>query len=48
MKNKYKCKHCKRVVTRDGDKQWIKSYCEETGKTVHLTKLDHEESRIKP
>jgi hypothetical protein len=36
--NKYKCVHCKKVVERDSSKQWIKSYCVETGKTVRLQK----------
>ena len=37
--NKYKCKHCKKIVERDSEKQWIKSYCEETGKNTHIIKL---------
>ena len=36
--NKYKCVHCKKVVERDSSKQWIKSYCVETEKTVRLQK----------
>lgn len=36
---KYRCKHCKKVVERDSDKQWIKSYCEETGKNVRLQRV---------
>jgi ribosomal protein L37AE/L43A len=32
----YKCKHCGKVVERESDKQWIKSYCETKGKTVRL------------
>ena len=34
--SKYFCKHCKAIVERDSDKQWIKSYCDKTGKNVHL------------
>ena len=33
---KYHCKHCGKTVERDSDKQWVKSYCDATGKTVHL------------
>lgn len=36
----YKCKHCNKTVVRGGNKQWIKSYCEDTGKMVRLTKLE--------
>lgn len=36
--NKYHCKHCGKVVERDSDKAWIKSYCDKTGKNVHLIK----------
>ena len=32
----YMCKHCNKIVGRESSKQWIKSYCEETGKVVHL------------
>lgn len=34
--NKYRCKHCGKIVLRDSNKAWIKSYCEKTGKNVHL------------
>lgn len=36
--NKYKCKHCKKIVWRDSNKQWIKSECIDTGKIVHLVR----------
>ena len=36
--NKYKCVHCNKVVKRESDKKWIKSYCDETGKNVRLQK----------
>ena len=36
---KYKCKHCGQVVEIKSDKQWVRSYCEGTGKNVHLIKL---------
>jgi hypothetical protein len=32
----YKCKHCGKVVDRESNKQWIKSYCDEIGKDVRL------------
>lgn len=37
--NNYVCAHCGKVVRRYSRKQWVKSYCEITGRTVHLTKL---------
>ena len=40
MKNKYRCKHCKKIVSRESEKQWVKSYCEQTGKNVHLMKVN--------
>lgn len=36
---KYKCKHCGQVVEIKSDKQWVRSYCEGTGKNVHLVKV---------
>jgi len=36
MKNKYRCVHCKKIVERKSDKQWIKSLCGQTGKMVRL------------
>ena len=36
LKTKYICKHCKKIVLRKSDKQWIKSLCDKTGKIVHL------------
>jgi len=37
--SKYKCKHCGKVVVRASNKQWVKSYCDKTGKVVHLTRV---------
>lgn len=34
--NKYKCKHCGRIVKRRSIKKWIKSFCSTAGKTVHI------------
>lgn len=46
MENKYKCNHCKKVVTRDSDKKWIKSDCEETGVTTRLIKIEFNEKLV--
>lgn len=35
---KYRCKHCGKVVERDSDKKWVKSYCDTTDRTVHLVR----------
>lgn len=32
----YKCTHCGKIVDRESNKKWIKSYCDETGKDVRL------------
>lgn len=36
--NYYDCKHCKKRVWRESDKQWVKSFCVDSNKTVHLQK----------
>lgn len=36
MKNNYKCPKCNKVVVRESNKKWIKSYCEDTGLTTRL------------
>jgi hypothetical protein len=33
---RYRCCHCGKIVTRKSLKQWVKSYCEATGKNVRL------------
>lgn len=35
----YLCKHCRAVVFRESSKAWVKSFCTETGKDVHLQRL---------
>jgi len=35
--NRYRCKHCGKIVKREGSKRWVKSYCENTQQFVHLT-----------
>ncbi len=34
--NYYKCKHCGVILERDSDKQWIKSYCDQTGRNTRI------------
>lgn len=41
--NAYQCKHCGKVVRRDSSRKWIKSYCDKTGKSVHLMRVGKEE-----
>lgn len=33
----YYCRHCKRTIARVSDKQWVQSFCDATGRSVHLT-----------
>jgi len=37
--SQYRCAHCGKVVERDSDKAWIKSWCEETQRNVHLIRV---------
>lgn len=39
LRTKYHCKHCGRTVIRDSEKAWIKSYCDDTGRWVHLMRV---------
>lgn len=36
--NYYDCKHCGKRVWRESDKQWVKSFCVDSNRTVHLQK----------
>jgi len=36
---KYRCVHCGRVVERASQKAWIPSYCDRTGRYVHLQRV---------
>jgi tRNA(Ile2) C34 agmatinyltransferase TiaS len=36
----YRCKHCGKIVEREGSKQWRKSFCEHTGKNVRITRIN--------
>lgn len=37
----YRCAHCKETVERDSTKKWVKSYCDKTGKNVHLQLVEN-------
>jgi len=39
---KYQCPLCKKIVERESMKQWIKSYCEKTGKNTRLQRIKSE------
>lgn len=39
--NNYLCIHCGKVVPRISNKAWVKSYCDTTGRTVHLQSIEH-------
>jgi len=34
--NKYKCPKCNKIINRESDKKWIKSYCCESGKRTRI------------
>ena len=36
--NKYRCPHCGKIEIRECSKAWVKSYCDKTGKNVHMQK----------
>ena len=38
--NKYRCKHCGKIFERDSDKKWIKSFCEYSGISSRLVRID--------
>ena len=37
--HKYRCVHCKKEMLRVSDKAWIRGYCSETGRDVHLMRV---------
>lgn len=37
--HKYRCKWCRQAVVRLSDKAWIKSWCDRTGRDVHLMRV---------
>lgn len=36
---RYRCVHCGKVVMRASTKRWVKSWCEATGREVHLQRV---------
>lgn len=40
--SEYRCVHCGKTMHRDSLKAWVKSFCEKSGYTVHLQKLNAE------
>lgn len=40
---KYRCSSCEQVVERDSDKQWIKSWCDNTDRPVDLLRVKKKE-----
>jgi len=43
---RYRCNHCGNIVLRDSTKRWIKSYCDTTGRTVRLWRMEPEGEKI--
>ena len=39
MESKYKCNLCGKIVSRDSNKKWIKSICDEQGKNSRLMRV---------
>jgi len=44
---KYKCPCCERIVWRDSDKKWRKSWCKSSDRFVRLQRIDSVDSRMK-
>jgi hypothetical protein len=40
MDNKYRCVHCGKVVRYADNRKWIKSYCDDKQKWVHLQRVE--------
>lgn len=38
--NLYQCRWCKKILERDSNKKWIKSYCYKVGRDVHIVKVE--------
>lgn len=38
-KHQFTCRHCGKTVLRAETKKWVKSFCESTGKNVHLIRV---------
>lgn len=39
IKNLYRCPHCGKIVKRDSNKQWLKSWCDKIGRDARLQKI---------
>lgn len=44
---KYRCPHCKQVINRPSKKQWVKSWCLEVNRIVHIQKSAAKIGRMK-
>ncbi len=44
---KYRCPRCKKIVERDSEKGWIKSYCEKTGEDARLQRVEGSSDEIR-
>jgi ribosomal protein L37AE/L43A len=40
MINVYKCNLCGKIVKRESEKKWMKSYCDEKGDTARIYRID--------
>ena len=40
--NRYRCRHCGRVVQRVSTKAWIKSYCDRTDRVAYLQRVSRQ------
>jgi hypothetical protein len=41
----YRCNHCMKVMHRECRKRWMKSFCETTGATVRLWRVNWKKSK---
>lgn len=39
VENWYRCGKCGKIMPRQSDKAWIKSYCDNTGQDVRIMKM---------
>ena len=44
--NKYKCNLCEKVVSRDSEKKWIKSMCDEAESMARLIKIEFNDKLV--
>lgn len=38
--NEYRCNHCGKVVERESEKRWIRSWCEATSQETRLWRVE--------